>query len=71
MNDKEFLDYCESMTGTPRCGLVTSHIARLLRLAGYEEIAKKWSLEKNYIVDHRHDEVRELVAEARERMKTQ
>jgi hypothetical protein len=71
MTDKEFLDYCEAMTETPRCGFVPSNIARLLRLAGHEGYAKQWDLERNYIVDGCHDEVRKYTKEARERMKNQ
>jgi hypothetical protein len=68
MTDKEFLDYCDSMTRTQRCGLVPSNIARLLRLAGNEARARAWDAEPNRIVDNCHDEVREFVGLARDRM---
>lgn len=71
MTDEEFLDYCESMTETPRCGFVPSNIARLLRLAGRGEWAALWDKEGIRIVDGIHDEIRKYVKEARERTKNQ
>lgn len=45
MNNKEFLDYCESHSHTERCGFVGEHLARLAKLAGksggmQEQLAK-------------------------------
>jgi hypothetical protein len=71
MTDKEFLDYCESMAETPRCGFVPSNIARLLRLAGDEETAKQWDPEHHRVVDGCHEAVRHLTKKARERMNNQ
>jgi len=68
MNDKEFLDYCEGMTETPRCGFTPQSIARLLRLAGREEWAERWDKEGTRVVDGIHDEIRAYTKQARERM---
>ena len=65
MTDKEFLDYCEGMTDTPRCGFVPSSIARLLRLAGHEDLAKQWDTVPHRVISNCHDDVTKYVKEAR------
>jgi hypothetical protein len=71
MTDKEFLDYCDAMTETPRCGFVPSNIARIFRLAGDQETAKTWDDQPNRVVNCGHGVIRNLVKQARERMKNQ
>ena len=65
MSDEEFLDYCDGMTETERCGFVPKQLARLLRLAGEEALAIQWEAQPNQIVDHIHDDVTRLVIQAR------
>jgi hypothetical protein len=67
MTDAEFLDYCDGMTETSRCGFVPKNIARLLRLAGHEKEAALWDNEPLRIVDGVHSEVEKYVAKARAR----
>jgi hypothetical protein len=68
MNDLEFLDYCMAMTKTERCGFVPSNIARLLYLAGENDLAKEWEKEPNYIVSGCHDAIENYVKKARARI---
>lgn len=69
MSDEEFLDYADGMADTPRCGFVPAHLARLNRLAGRDEVANAWGNEPNGVVDADRHWIRELVAEARRRLK--
>jgi hypothetical protein len=68
MSDEEFLSYLESHLATPDCGVVPQHIARLLRLAGHEEMAKRWDSKAGQVIRGAHNEIRTYVKEARTRM---
>ena len=70
MTDAEFLDYCEAMTRTERCGFVPGNIVRLLRLAGEDERAKAWEGAAPVIIGGCHDTVTKFVALARKRAET-
>lgn len=51
MSDKEFLLYCRTHCNTPRAAFVPSQIARLYRLAGFNERATIWNRLPNQILD--------------------
>lgn len=51
MTDSEFLQYCLSHSQTQRAAFVSSQLARLCRLAGYEDLAKEWDERPNEIID--------------------
>ena len=65
MTDSEFLDYCAAMTETERCGFTPTNIARLLRLAGHVDAAKRWEREPPGVVSNCHEAISRHVAEAR------
>ena len=65
MNDKEFLDYCESHSHSERCGFVGEHLARLAKLAGKpEEVQTQLGALKG-VVNADPDGIRDLVYTAR------
>jgi hypothetical protein len=64
MDDKEFLNYCAKVAKSPRCGITTSQIARLLRLAGRNKEADAWDNKRETIVCGRQEAIVELVESA-------
>jgi hypothetical protein len=68
MTDAEFLAYCEAHAETPRCGFTPAHIARLCRLAGRDEAAKRWEGHPPGVINCVESEVLEVVAEGRSRL---
>lgn len=62
MGDDEFLRYCDSMADTPRCGFAPCHVARLVRLAGYDErAAAQWEARPTDVYDMDPDDIRKAV----------
>ncbi len=69
MTDQEFLSYCEAHCDTPRAAFVPAQIARLHRMAGYEDAAQIWDRTPNRIMDGWKNVVLKLVVEAREKIR--
>ena len=67
MSDDEFLAYCAGMSGTPRCGFVPEHMARLHRLAGMNPEARVWDAQPHGVYDIDRDYVRKLVGYSQSR----
>ena len=61
MTDDEFLNYCETHAGTPRCGFIPGQLARLCRLAGAVGATEFWAQQNLRIVNCDREAVRRLI----------
>ena len=71
MNDREFLNYCDSHVETPRGGFMPAQLFRLYKLAG-DEAGGSWDkAPKNHIEDFGHcrHHIKDRVVKARDLLK--
>lgn len=68
-DDDFFIGYCELHSETPRALFHKDHIARILRLAGYEEAAQATEAQMIEFEAAHDDEMHPLCKQARERLR--
>lgn len=83
MEDREFLDYCETHVLSDRAGLLPEHLARLYRMAGEDRVAVVLGMIAESVAHSHHNsfgliieattnpfraEIRQIIKQARERL---
>ena len=66
MGDDAFLDFCLARAGSPACTLSPAQAGRLSRMVGDDVGARFWEGHTGHALDFHPDEIRELVATARQ-----